>query len=122
MGLRGKGAKPKKPGVLPKKRPRVQPWTLAKHDRAGRVVAFLQWLPVTKGKLAGKRMRLLPPQRQFIESIYGDLATDGRRNVRLGVKSEPKGNGKTGLAAGLALCHLLGPESERARRGLFRRD
>src|SRR3546814_6446288 len=26
--------------------------------------------------------------------------------------SDRRGNGKTGLLAGLALCHLLGPESE----------
>lgn len=26
--------------------------------------------------------------------------------------SEPRGNGKTGLVAGLVLCHLLGPEAE----------
>ena len=36
------------------------------------------------------------------------MATD----VRLAVRSEPRGNGKTGLVAGLALCHLLGPEAE----------
>ena len=34
-------------------------------------------------------------------------------------KVEPRGNGKTGLLAGLALCHLLGPECEAAGRGLF---
>ena len=28
------------------------------------------------------------------------------------MRSEPRGNGKTGLVAGLALCHLLGPEAE----------
>ena len=33
--------------------------------------------------------------------------------MRLGILSEPRGNGKTGLLAGLMLCHLLGPESER---------
>jgi phage terminase large subunit-like protein len=32
--------------------------------------------------------------------------------VRIAVRSEPRGNGKTGLVAGLALCHLIGPEAE----------
>jgi phage terminase large subunit-like protein len=50
-------------------------------------------------------MKLLPEQRQFIEAVYGG-------NVRIAVLSEPRGNGKTGLLSGLALCHLLGPEAE----------
>jgi len=57
-------------------------------------------------------MRLLPDQREFIEEIYGNLTRQGLRRRRLGVKSAPKGSGKTGLIAGLCLCHLLGPESE----------
>jgi phage terminase large subunit-like protein len=52
-------------------------------------------------------MRLLPGQRAFVNGLYG-----GRRRVRIGVKSEPRGNGKTGFLSGLALCHLLGPEAE----------
>jgi phage terminase large subunit-like protein len=57
-------------------------------------------------------MVLLPGQRAFVEAIYGTLAEDGRRQYRLAIKSEPRGNGKTGLLAGLALCHLCGPEAE----------
>jgi phage terminase large subunit-like protein len=34
------------------------------------------------------------------------------KRVRIAVRSEPRGNGKTGLVAGLMLCHLLGPEAE----------
>jgi len=57
-------------------------------------------------------MKLLPGQREFVRAIYGRLSKDGRREIRLAIKSEPRGNGKTGLLAGLALCHLLGPECE----------
>ena len=39
------------------------------------------------------------------------LDADGRRQIRLAVKSEPRGNGKSGLLAGLSLAHLCGPES-----------
>ena len=67
---------------------------------------------MTKGPLAGEMMRLLPEQRQFIEEVYGHLDRRGLRRRRLAIKSEPKGNGKTGLIAGLCLCHLLGPEAE----------
>jgi phage terminase large subunit-like protein len=57
-------------------------------------------------------MRLLPNQRRFIEAVYGRVSKDGRRKIRIAIKSEPRGNGKTGLLAGLALAHLLGPECE----------
>jgi phage terminase large subunit-like protein len=75
--------------------------------RVAKVIAFLESLPITKGILLGERMRLLPDQRAFVEAIY-ETPT-----VKVAVKSEPRGNGKTGLVAGLALCHLVGPESEK---------
>jgi len=111
MGLRGPGARAKK-NAAAKTRARKLPWEKRGLSRAERVIAFLEFLPVTKGILAGQRMKLLPNQREFIEAIYGDLDENGRRKIRLAIKSEPRGNGKTGLIAGLCLCHLLGPESE----------
>ena len=57
-------------------------------------------------------MKLLPGQREFVQALYGRLKDDGTRQIRIAIKSEPRGNGKTGLLAGLALCHLFGPESE----------
>jgi len=107
MGLRGPHAI--KRGVA-KSRPAAA-WK-RKKSRVERMIAFLENLPVTKGILAGKKMRLLPNQRKFIEEIYGRLSKDGRRKIRLAIKSEPRGGGKTGLAAGIALAHLLGPEAE----------
>jgi phage terminase large subunit-like protein len=95
-------------GLPARRRARPEPWRLRGLTRAQRVVAFLEALPVTKGILEGTRMQLLPEQRAFVEAVYGERAEP----VRIGVKSEPRGNGKTGLVAGLALCHLLGPESE----------
>ena len=106
MGLRGAGAK--KPIILKATTPA---WK-RKTSRVERIIAFLQSLPITKGILAGKRMRLLPGQRKFIERVYGDMSRDGRRRIRIAIKSAPRGSGKTGLLAGLALCHLLGPECE----------
>jgi len=88
------------------------PWHKPGLSRADRVIAFLETLPITKGILAGQKMKLLPGQREFVRAIYGRLSKDGRREIRLAIKSEPRGNGKTGLLAGLALCHLLGPECE----------
>jgi phage terminase large subunit-like protein len=84
-------------------------WTKPGMSRVERVIAFLEALPVTKGICAGQSMKLLPTQRAFIEKVYG---RDENKRVRIAVKSEPRGNGKTGLVAGMALCHLLGPEAE----------
>jgi phage terminase large subunit-like protein len=91
---------------LAERRKRRLPWQRKGLSRVGRVIAFLEDLPITKGILIGKKLKLLPGQRRFIERVYGSS------EVRLAVRSEPRGNGKTGLVAGLALCHLLGPEAE----------
>jgi phage terminase large subunit-like protein len=75
-------------------------------SRSARVIAFLETLPITKGHLRGKTMKLLPAQKRFIRRVYS-----ADRKVSTAVLSTPKGNGKTGLSAGLGLCHLLGPEA-----------
>src|SRR4051812_950317 len=111
MGLRGPGANRR---VLAAEKPstgktRPPPWQKPGLRREQRVIAFLEALPITKGRLVGSRMRLLPGQRKFIVDVYGRPET---RRVRLAVLSQPRGNGKTGLIAGLMLCHLLGPEAE----------
>lgn len=113
MGLRGPGAtraKAAREKVDAKKR--RLPWLKKGLSRLDRVIAFIEFLPVTKGKLAGKRYKLIPDQVEFLRNVYGRKAKDGRRLTRTAIKSEPKGNGKTGLLAPLALCHLLGPEAE----------
>ena len=103
MGLRGFGAQPKKKVAGARARHRALPWKKKGLSRVGRVIAFLEFTPITKGILAGKRMKLLPGQRKFVEAIYGRVSKDGRRKIRIAIKSEPRGNGKTGLLAGLAL-------------------
>ena len=108
MGLRGAHARQRQ-RIIAQATP---PAWKRKRTRVARVIAFLESLPITKGIYAGRKMRLLPGQRRFIEAIYGRVAADGRRQIRIAIKSEPRGNGKTGLLAGLALCHLLGPECE----------
>src|SRR5215470_4966742 len=109
MGLRGTGANRKR--IITTELAELAVWK-RKRSRVARVIAFLESLPITKGIYAGQKMKLLPGQRRFIQMVYGRLAADGRRKIRIAIKSEPRGNGKTGLLAGLALCHLLGPECE----------
>lgn len=108
MGLRGPGAKPK-----PKRTPAGthQLARLAGKARIDRLVSFIESLPVTSGMLAGQRFRVRPWQREILEGIY---RTDrrGRRVVRQALITMPRKQGKTGLAAALALAHLAGPEAE----------
>jgi len=112
MGHRGpitatkKSAKMRKPSQA--KRP---PWERKKFTRAEKVIAFCEWLPITSGIHAGKKLSLRDWQKDIIKSIY---ATDakGNRPVRTALITLPRKNGKTSLAAALALCHLLGPEAE----------
>lgn len=113
MGLRGPGAKPVKkagePAAKSRKRPRA--WQLPGLSRAERVIAFVESLSITAGVHAGRKFILRPWQRAIIEAIYR-VDQDGRRIVRQALVTIPRKNGKTGLAAALALCHLVGPEAE----------
>lgn len=112
MGLRGPGAKPKAKGSILSAPARELPWEAADLTRVERIVAFMEFLPITKGILAGQTMKLLPEQIDFIDAVYGNVDEAGRRKVRLAIRSEPRGGGKTGFLAGLCLAHLLGPEAE----------
>ena len=84
--------------------PRRFPWLTGKKTRAERVISFLEFLPITKGILRGKKMRLLPHQRDFVERVYAEDVS-----VRLAISSVARGNGKTGLAAGLVCCSHVRP-------------
>ncbi|MCM5558081.1 terminase large subunit [Pleomorphomonas sp. JP5] len=116
MGQRGPGAKPiKKPVATvdlasPAIVSEVMPWQRPRMSRVARVVAFLDSLPVTSGVLTGKRFKVRPWQKDFLEAVY--TGQKGRRDIRTAVLSMARKNGKTGLAAGLGLCHLAGPEAE----------
>ena len=122
MGQRGPGARPiagpedgRQPGLFsvvegsPLRQ--VLPWQAEGLSRLDRVVAFLEDLPITQGSLAGTKLSVRPRQRDFLAAIYAENA-DGGRPVRTAVLSVGRKNGKTQLIAGLALCHLCGPEAE----------
>jgi phage terminase large subunit-like protein len=57
-----------------------------------------------KGPLAGRPVRLLPFQQWLLISIFGFVDATGARRFRQASVWEPKGNGKSTLAAVLALC------------------
>ncbi len=117
MGLRGPGAKvverPNKLGAAEfrKNLDAVRPWEVGKKTRAEKVVAFLEDLPITSGNLAGQNFRVRDWQwKDIIEPLYR-VDAQGRRIAREGFESLPRRQGKTSLVSGLALCHLIGPES-----------
>ncbi len=111
MGLRGPGAKPLKKAVAEQMAtPDVLPWERKGLSRVGRVIAFLEYLPITAGLHAGRPFKVRPWQRKFLAAVY--RTERGSRPVRTAVLSMGRKNGKSDIAARLALCHLSGPESE----------
>jgi len=108
MGLRGKGAK-KRSAEPVKFGP--HPWEKKGLSRIARVISFIETLPVTAGAHAGRKFILRPWQKAIVRGIYA--GGKAGRKVRTTLITLPRKNGKTALAAGLALCHLLGPESEK---------
>lgn len=113
MGLRGPGAKPKNSAKkTTQKLRKTLPWERKGLSRLERVVAFIEDMPVTQGTLAGTKMKLRKWQiDEFLAPIYAEDES-GNRPVRTAVLSMGRKNGKTGLSAALANCHLVGPEAE----------
>lgn len=77
-------------------------------DKADRVVAFIENLKHTKGKWAGKRFWLLPWQERIIRDIFGIVKADGNRQFHTAYIEIGKKNGKSELAAAVALYLLYG--------------
>lgn len=81
--------------------------------RADYVCAFLELLAFGSGDWKGKPFRLQDWQRAPIREFYGNVDTDSESNRTFRVFQYlyleiPKKNGKTEVAAGLGLYHLLG--------------
>ena len=80
-------------------------------NRADRAVAFIENLRHTKGKWAGKRFWLLPWQEQIIRDVFGIVDERGKRQFRTAFVEISKKNGKSELAAAVAL-YLLYADDE----------
>lgn len=79
--------------------------------KADRAVRFIENLKHTKGKWAGKRFWLLPWQEQIVRDIFGIIKEDGNRQFRTAYVEIGKKNGKSELAAAVAL-YLLYADNE----------
>lgn len=77
-------------------------------------VTFIQCLCHTKGQWAGKPFELLPWQEQIIRDVFGILKPNGCRQFNTVYVEIPKKNGKSELAASLALLLTCADGEERA--------
>ena len=77
-------------------------------SRAARVIAFIEKHCFTPdGQHVGKPLLLAEFQKKFIRDVY-----DNPAGTRRAILSVSRKNGKSGLIAGLLLCHLVGPEAK----------
>ncbi|SDZ96568.1 Phage terminase-like protein, large subunit, contains N-terminal HTH domain [Lachnospiraceae bacterium NK3A20] len=74
--------------------------------KADRAVKFIEMLPHTKGEWEGKPFWLLPWQEQIIRDLFGIVKADGFRQFRTAYIEIPKKQGKSELAAAIALYLL----------------
>lgn len=77
-------------------------------------VAFIEQLCHTKGTWAGKRFELLDWQEQIIRDVFGTIKRNGYRQFNTAYIEIPKKNGKSELAAAVALLLLCGDGEQRA--------
>ena len=82
-------------------------------DAASRVCGFVRCLPHTKGRWRGEPFNLLPWQVAYLERLFGWKRPDGTRRYRRSLLFVAKKNGKSELAAAVAL-YLLLADGERA--------
>ena len=74
--------------------------------KADRAVLFIENLSHTKGKWEHQPFFLLPWQEQIVRDIFGIVKKDGTRQFKQAYIEIPKKNGKSELAAAIALYML----------------
>lgn len=83
-------------------------------DAADFAVMFIESLCHTKGTWAGKPFELIDWQEQIIRDLFGILKPNGYRQFNTAYIEIPKKQGKSELAAAVALLLLCGDGEERA--------
>ena len=76
--------------------------------KAQRAVEFIRCLKHTKGRWRGQPFDLLPWQETIIRDVFGTVKEDGYRQYNTAYVEIPKKNGKSELAAGVALYMTCG--------------
>ena len=75
---------------------------------AERAVMFVRALKHTKGEWAGTPFQLQKWQETILRDLFGTVTRDGLRQYRTGYIEIPRKNGKSELAAAIALYMLFG--------------
>lgn len=83
-------------------------------EAADFAVDFIRCLSHTKGTWAGKPFELIPWQEQIIRDLFGILKPNGYRQFNTAYIEIPKKQGKSELAAAVALLLTCGDGEERA--------
>lgn len=81
---------------------------ITKPSLADRAVAFINALKHTKGEWHGKNFELLPWQETIVRDIFGTVKENGYRQYNTAYIEIPKKQGKSELAAAIALYLLAG--------------
>ena len=76
--------------------------------KARRAVNFINCLKHTKGQWRGVPFDLLPWQDKIIKDIFGTVKENGYRQYNTAYVEIPKKNGKSELAAAIALLMTCG--------------
>ena len=79
--------------------------------KADRAVNFIQCLKHTKGRWAGKPFELIAWQEQIVRDLFGIVKEDGHRQFLTAYIELPKKQGKSEIAAAVAL-YLLFADNE----------
>lgn len=77
-------------------------------------VGFIECLTHTKGTWAGKKFELIDWQEQIIRDLFGTIKPNGYRQFNTAYIEIPKKQGKSELAAAIALLLTCGDNEERA--------
>ena len=77
-------------------------------------VSFIECLCHTKGTWAGKPFELIDWQEQIIRDVFGTVKANGYRQFNTAYVEIPKKQGKSELAAAVALLLTCGDGEERA--------
>lgn len=85
-------------------------------EKADRAIKFISNLKHTKGKFFGKRFELLPWQEKILRDVYGTVRDEDPtiRQYSTAYVEIPKKQGKSELAAGIALNQLCNDNEWRA--------
>ncbi|MHB1334509.1 MAG: terminase large subunit [Candidatus Humimicrobiaceae bacterium] len=76
-------------------------------EKAEKAVGFIQTLKHTKGKWYGHKFELLPWEKDIVQKIFGTIKKDGYRQYNTAYVEVAKKNGKSELAAAIALKCLF---------------